>query len=299
MPLLSIEPSIRIDSLSDLIGVGLAMEEEAARRYRELAGLMEARGASGTAATFRMLALEEETHSAGIAEWGEGLIGRLPQPEPFVWQLPPEIARSWAEVASSGLLTPYRALAIAVHNEERAFAFYSYVAAHATDPEVRKAAEGLAAEELGHATLLRRHRRAAWRDQGGAAPRVRVASLADLEEQAGHLLALAAAHHRALADQIDASEPELAGLLADLAHEEEAGAKPPTAPIAAAWPGPRDLPEARQLAARPLEQLAELYEQALADATTEDVLDAAQAGLAATVGRLSRLASPVPAPDAR
>jgi hypothetical protein len=60
------------------------------------------------------------------------------------------------------LLTPYRALSVAVRNEERAFVFWSYVAAHGETAEVRRAAEGLAAKELDHVALLRRHRRLAF-----------------------------------------------------------------------------------------------------------------------------------------
>jgi rubrerythrin len=51
---------------------------------------------------------------------------------------------------------------MAVRNEERAFAFWSYVAAFAKDPEIKKAAEAMASEELGHVAALRRERRRAY-----------------------------------------------------------------------------------------------------------------------------------------
>ena len=57
----------------------------------------------------------------------------------------------------------YRALAIAVRNKERAFAFYSYIAAEARSPGVRALAEDLARDELEHAAVLRRERRRAFR----------------------------------------------------------------------------------------------------------------------------------------
>ena len=60
-------------------------------------------------------------------------------------------------------VTAYRVLAIAVRNEQRAFAFFAYVAAHAPDQELRQLAEDLAHERLGHAATLRRERRKAWR----------------------------------------------------------------------------------------------------------------------------------------
>ena len=60
------------------------------------------------------------------------------------------------------LLSAYRALSMAVRNEERAFAFWSYVAAHAGDADIRHAAETMAHEELGHVATLRRERRSAF-----------------------------------------------------------------------------------------------------------------------------------------
>ena len=62
-------------------------------------------------------------------------------------------------------MTPYRALAMAVRNEERAFAFWSYVAGFAKDPEIKKAAEAMAREELGHVAILRKERRRAYHSE--------------------------------------------------------------------------------------------------------------------------------------
>ena len=57
---------------------------------------------------------------------------------------------------------PYQALAFAVRNEERAFAFYTYVSAETVDHGVRALAEDLARDELDHASRLRRLRRRAF-----------------------------------------------------------------------------------------------------------------------------------------
>jgi hypothetical protein len=51
------------------------------------------------------------------------------------------------------------ALAIAARNEERAFAFWSYVAAFAEKSDIKKAAEAMAGEELRHVAMLRKERR--------------------------------------------------------------------------------------------------------------------------------------------
>ena len=53
------------------------------------------------------------------------------------WPIPDTFDASPDEIAQSKLLTPYRALASAVRHEERAFAFWTYVAAHADKTEVK------------------------------------------------------------------------------------------------------------------------------------------------------------------
>jgi hypothetical protein len=67
----------------------------------------------------------------------------------------------------------YRSWAVAVRNEERAFAFWSYVAAHGASPEIRNAAERMAREELEHAKTLRRERRKAFFKDRRLGPLVR------------------------------------------------------------------------------------------------------------------------------
>jgi hypothetical protein len=48
------------------------------------------------------------------------------------------------EVRPLNLKTPYRALAMAVRNEERPFAFRSYLAASSDNPRIKKASETMA-----------------------------------------------------------------------------------------------------------------------------------------------------------
>jgi len=65
----------------------------------------------------------------------------------------------------------HRALALAVHNEERAFAFFSNIASAASDGEIRDRAERLAVEELDHVVRLRLERRRAYRAESEAPAR--------------------------------------------------------------------------------------------------------------------------------
>jgi len=157
--LLKEDPQAGPVDMPTLVGIAAAIEQESALRYAELAELMAARGAVATAAAFRAMHQEELRHVDAVEHWAASVAQPVPPPAAFTWRLPAELAGSWDEVANSALLTPFRAFAIAVCNEQRAFAFYSYLAAHAVDDKVREEAEKLASEELVHAATVRRWRR--------------------------------------------------------------------------------------------------------------------------------------------
>ena len=123
--------------------------------------------------------------------------GKAPDPALVRWDAPETFdTETAAEIRTSRLMTPYRALSMAVRNEERAFAFWSYVAGFAEDPEIKKAAEAMAREELGHVAILRKERRRAYhsehdRTRAGQHGNVGHVDAAVLERRlAGHLAAL-------------------------------------------------------------------------------------------------------------
>jgi len=208
------------------MGLALAMEEEAVTRYTRLAADMEKLGEPALAATFLALIEEERDHVSEITRWSSDLTGALPRAASRPWELPPEIARSWNEASASARLTPYRALSIAVHNEERGFAFYAYIAAHSDDEAVRSTAERLAAEELEHASVLRRERRRAYRRERRTplldlASVIAAASLEDFHRQSRRLEAAAAARHRWIAGRLEAlAQREAAEVVARVAQSE-------------------------------------------------------------------------------
>lgn len=164
--LLSAEPRGVLESLDELFALAHAMEQEAANRYDALAGDMRGQGKDDLADVFTQLAAAEREHVDSVAQWSQSRRGKSPDPALVRWEAPepldPETA---AEVKTSRLMTPYRALAMAVRNEERAFAFWSYLAAYSHDPEVKKASEAMAKEELGHVATLRKERRRAYHRQ--------------------------------------------------------------------------------------------------------------------------------------
>lgn len=161
--LLSAEPAGVLESLDELFALAHAMEQEAANKYDSLAVEMRGQGKDDLAEVFTRLAAAEREHVDSVTHWSQTRRGKSPDPALVRWEapetLPPDAA---AEVKTSRLMTPYRALAMAVRNEERAFAFWSYLAAYSEDPEIKRASETMAEEELGHVATLRKERRRAY-----------------------------------------------------------------------------------------------------------------------------------------
>ncbi|WP_448203863.1 ferritin-like domain-containing protein [Azospirillum sp. sgz302134] len=288
MPLLRHEPQGRVESLGDLLGIALALEQEAVRRYVQLARLMDGRGEPDTAATFRALVAEEQDHVVAVDGWAHGLGLPSPDAPAFVWRLPPEIATSWDELTERTRLTPYQALSLAVLNEQRAFAYYSYVSASAEDDTVRRNAEALAREELRHAALLRRERRKAYRrerETGDHKP-ARADSLEELNRLAAALLSVAAAEHADLALRLQAAgDADSAALLDRIAEDERRMAPEPV-------PAPSPAPELADLRAAiaASERLVEAFSDVAEHATDEGVLNEALRLQECVVGHLALLA---------
>lgn len=296
--LLQEDPQVGPVDMPTLVRIAAAIEEESARRYAGLAELMSARGAVATAAAFRAMHEEELRH----VEWVERWAGTLAEPASpsggFTWRLPPELAASWDEVANSALLTPFRAFAIAVCNEQRAFAFYTYLAARAVDDRVRREAEKLAAEELVHAATMRRWRRLAWhreRRESGAEAHPPVRDVAALESLLARAREEVLACHRAVAARLrEIGDADGAGFLEGFAPEfgeGTAGAPAASLPRAdrEAIAGATAALALMTIAQRPLERLAERLEEIL-EASEGALFDATVQAIEATVADLSRIA---------
>jgi rubrerythrin len=163
MSLLRTEPPAPVRSLDELFALARALEDEASARYADLAGRMGALGLSDVAEVFRALSAEERGHAEQVEGWARAVTGTGPDPSWIRWRPPETFDEEEARgIASSSLASAYRALSMAVRNEERAFALWTYIAAQAEDPAIQTAAERMAGEELRHAALLRRERRRAF-----------------------------------------------------------------------------------------------------------------------------------------
>lgn len=220
------EPAGTLHSLDELFALANAMEHEAATKYAELAEEMQRQRRLDLAAVFADLAAAEREHVDSVQRWSRSRRGKPPDPTLVRWEAPETFDKdAAAEIRTSRLMTPYRALAMAVQNEERAFAFWSYVAAFSGDPEIKKAAEAMAREELGHVSTLRKERRRAYHKEHLSAAEARdlnqaqvdaarlelriAAQLADLERT---LDRASAARTRELHDEAMAMSAEAQGL---------------------------------------------------------------------------------------
>jgi rubrerythrin len=166
---LKAEPAGPVRSLEELFAMAHAIECDAVARYTETAAQLRQQGGEQLAGIFEHLADVERGHVHQVTVWAEHSEHAEPSKTPLPWTIPDTFDAPPGEMAKSKLLTPYRALASAVRHEERSFAFWTYVAAHADRTDVKEAAEQMALEELEHVSLLRRERRKAFHVEGEAA----------------------------------------------------------------------------------------------------------------------------------
>lgn len=293
--LLMRDPEIQSVSMPLLVGIASSIERESLKRYAALAETMARRGEAATAAAFRVMLEEERQHVDEVARWAAGVGERVPEAGSFDWQLPAELWSSWDEISGSALLTPYRAFAIAVDNEKRAFALYSYLAARATDPRVRAQAERLGIEELRHAAVMRRWRREAWhRERRAAREEPQPATAAVASADALHALlatreAAIAQAHRALAARLrEIGDDESARLLETLLETPSRAAAGAAGPLAAI-PDTDDPVHLLVAAQKPLESLSEELEAVMSTATGA-LFEQTEAALVNVVTRLARIA---------
>jgi rubrerythrin len=218
-PLLKAEPAGTIYSPDELFALAHAMEQEAATRYAALAGEMRRQNKVDLAMVFEHLAAEERSHVDSVVRWSKSRVGASPDPARISWEGPETFdAQTITEITSSSLMTPYRALSMAVRNEERAFAFWSYVAAHADQGEIKRSAETMARQELEHVAKLRSERRRAYHEEK-TRERLRGYETGSDNIDAGMLEARLAVHLEKLAADLAGGAADRAGeLLEETRH---------------------------------------------------------------------------------
>lgn len=286
---LKAEPAGPVRSMAEFFALARAMELDAATRYDEIARQLRQQHETGLAVVFETLAETERRHSDEVNLWSEHrgteTAAELPWPIPDTFDAPP------AEVAQSKLMTPYQALASAVRHEQRSFVFWTYVAAHAEQEDVKAAAERMALEELEHVSLLRRERRKAFH---GA--RQQTSLVGDAHVTLSEL----AATERHLADLISRHPESTSWEWTGLAHAARAAAAKLDA-LSEIQQEPvlvQALPVRRKddIAAI-CEYLVEAYLRLAESSKRQAVLDTAQQLGATAVQRLTAVAQPIASED--
>ncbi len=158
--------STDIHSTSRLVSIALAAERDAVQRYSRLAAKMDQYENNESGVLFEELSDEAREHEKKLLEWAtlEGL-EITGETRPIGWDDPGVASHYDVQARDPYRSTPYKALAYAVHNEERAFRYYSYVAADSGDPDVCHYARILARTQLRRVASLREGRRRAWHEQ--------------------------------------------------------------------------------------------------------------------------------------
>jgi len=147
-------------NVKTLLRTAAKIEHEAAKQYSHLAEIMDEHGNTDAASVFRLLAEEEVKHIASVStplQDDETAITGLPATDHTPES---DIVGTWKKSGRGAqLITAYDAFNLAVNAEERAFAFFTEVAAKTDDPDLRFIAEQLAREELHHLAIVRLERR--------------------------------------------------------------------------------------------------------------------------------------------
>lgn len=198
-------------------------------------------------------------------------------------------------LSATRLLTPYAAYSLAVRNQERAFAFWTYVSANSPDAGVRAEAERLARREMAQVKSFRAQRRQAFHANpppGASREALRSVSTEGLRRQAGETEgALAALHDRiavALAEIGDARS----AMMKTIAAEERQNAEQ-LGVTQESDEGPEPLPRDGEallgLATEHLEAAVESYLDAAEVSRREEVIAVAQDLADRGIRRLSLL----------
>jgi len=138
-------------TLPEFLAHAIAMEQEAADRYLELADMMESHRNDAVSKVFRDMHRYSELHRDAI----RARVGTVELPKlkswQYRWRTPPEVG---GDEAFDYMLEAYNALKYARGNEMRSLKYYRAVAEEATDAEIRRLAGEFAAEEKEHVLAL-------------------------------------------------------------------------------------------------------------------------------------------------
>jgi len=152
-----------INAPGQLLSTAIAIEREAIKHYGDMAVRMRRYGNNESVSLFERLSEESREREQTIAEWAELENIELAEiKEALVWEDPLMPKTYDAEARDPYRSTPYKALAYAAHNTDRAFNLYTHIAAIAEDPQTERYAQILAGDALNRSRLLQSRRRRAY-----------------------------------------------------------------------------------------------------------------------------------------
>lgn len=141
--------------LGAFLAHAVALENDAAERYDELADAMDTHNNEDVAELFRKMAYYSRKHLAEAAEYAREHAGGLPSLKVWEYEWPQKESPENAALESAHyLMTPYHALQLAKEAEVQARDFYRDVAEKAEDPEVVKLALEFTEEEGEHVEAI-------------------------------------------------------------------------------------------------------------------------------------------------
>ena len=142
-----------IESAPELYAHAIAIEREAAQRYGEFAERMDDEGREELADVFGLLARVEAEHLQTLLARTEDIALPAIAEDRYKW-LDSGAPETPARELVYRLMTPRHALAIALHAERRAQAFFDHVYWTSSDPALRALAKEMAAEEREHVSMV-------------------------------------------------------------------------------------------------------------------------------------------------
>jgi len=146
--------TLTLNKVEDLLAYAYALEEEACERYAELAELMAAHNNHEVSELFNKMAKLEQVHADEI----HGLMKerKITDSSGIKYQWTSAEAPETTDPAELHyLMTPYQALTLALHNEQRAHEFFANIALESTDEETTQLANKLAEEETEHVAWVK------------------------------------------------------------------------------------------------------------------------------------------------
>ena len=138
-------------TLAQFLAHAIALEDEAAQRYEELADMMDAHNNGDTATVFKEMSRFSTMHGNEIRERAKGVTLPKLMSWQYRWKTPPEVG---GDDGVSYLMTPYHALLYARENEIRGMEFYRQAANESKDAEVQRLGREFADEESEHVVSL-------------------------------------------------------------------------------------------------------------------------------------------------